>query len=212
MNRVAILIDGEFMRKELENRLGRSPMIDDFRLERAAILAAYSQASEASSFQLYRIFYYTAEPFAGERTNPLNGTVYRFGETRTHRQKYNLIGAIEREPHVAVRRGVLVFHGWKLNPQVERRLIRQSSHNPEPITDSDIRPNFTQKGVDMRIGLDIATLALKRLVSDIVVVTGDLDMVPAFKLARREGLGAYLYMMGCSGRDQLCVHSDRVIG
>jgi uncharacterized LabA/DUF88 family protein len=45
-----------------------------------------------------------------------------------------------------------------------------------------------QKGVDMRIGVDIASLALKRQVDTIVLVAGDSDFVPAAKLARREGI------------------------
>ncbi len=49
-------------------------------------------------------------------------------------------------------------------------------------------PKIEQKGVDLRIGLDIARLSLRRMVDIIVVVTGDSDMVPAFKFARREGI------------------------
>jgi uncharacterized LabA/DUF88 family protein len=45
-----------------------------------------------------------------------------------------------------------------------------------------------QKGVDMRIGLDISTLTLKKQVDSIVLVAGDSDFVPAAKLARREGI------------------------
>lgn len=45
-----------------------------------------------------------------------------------------------------------------------------------------------QKGVDMRIGLDISTLTLKQQVGTIVLVAGDSDFVPAAKLARREGM------------------------
>jgi uncharacterized LabA/DUF88 family protein len=45
-----------------------------------------------------------------------------------------------------------------------------------------------QKGVDMRIGLDITTLTLKRQVDTIILVAGDSDFVPAAKLARREGI------------------------
>lgn len=47
--------------------------------------------------------------------------------------------------------------------------------------------DLKQKGVDMRIGLDIASLTLKKLASTIVLVAGDADFVPAAKLARREG-------------------------
>lgn len=45
-----------------------------------------------------------------------------------------------------------------------------------------------QKGVDIRIGVDIASLALKKLVDTIILVSGDSDFVPAAKLARREGI------------------------
>lgn len=45
-----------------------------------------------------------------------------------------------------------------------------------------------QKGVDMRIGVDITSLTLKRQVDTIILVAGDSDFVPAAKLARREGI------------------------
>lgn len=45
-----------------------------------------------------------------------------------------------------------------------------------------------QKGIDMKIGIDIASLALKKQVNQIVLISGDEDFVPASKLARREGI------------------------
>ena len=53
-----------------------------------------------------------------------------------------------------------------------------------------------QKGVDLRISLDIARLSLRSLVDAVVVVTGDSDLIPAFKFARREGIRVYLDHMG----------------
>ena len=40
----------------------------------------------------------------------------------------------------------------------------------------------------MRIGLDIASITLKRQANVIVLVSGDADFVPSAKLARREGV------------------------
>ena len=40
----------------------------------------------------------------------------------------------------------------------------------------------------MRIGLDIASITLKRHANVIVLVSGDADFVPAAKFARREGV------------------------
>jgi uncharacterized LabA/DUF88 family protein len=62
----------------------------------------------------------------------------------------------------------------------------------------------------VRIGLDIALLALRQLVQTIVVVTGDSDLVPAFKFARREGVRVYLDHMGSPVRRELRVHTDVV--
>ena len=51
------------------------------------------------------------------------------------------------------------------------------AHSPK----TSIR-TFEQKGVDMRIGIDVATLALKKIVERIILFSGDTDMIPALKL------------------------------
>ncbi len=65
-----------------------------------------------------------------------------------------------------------------------------------------------QKGVDMRIGLDITTMTLKRQVDTIVLVTGDSDFIPAAKVARREGVEFILDPMWQSVEDDLLEHID----
>ncbi len=57
---------------------------------------------------------------------------------------------------------------------------------------NDVSYKLVQKGVDMKIGLDIAALALKRMVRKIVLISGDSDFIPAAKLARREGIDVVL--------------------
>ena len=44
----------------------------------------------------------------------------------------------------------------------------------------------------MRIGVDVASLALKRIVDRIILISGDIDMIPALKLAKREGIQVIL--------------------
>ena len=72
-------------------------------------------------------------------------------------------------------------------------------------------PDIQQKGVDLRIGLDISRLALRSLVNVAVVVTGDSDLIPAFKFARREGVRIYLDHMGHGIKRKLKVHSDLLL-
>jgi uncharacterized LabA/DUF88 family protein len=68
--------------------------------------------------------------------------------------------------------------------------------------------DLRQKGVDMRIGLDIASLTLKKLAKTIVLIAGDSDFVPAAKLARREGLQFILDPMWQKVNDDLYEHID----
>ncbi|MBA4148485.1 MAG: NYN domain-containing protein [Verrucomicrobia bacterium] len=79
------------------------------------------------------------------------------------------------------------------------------------LTVDDVRLGLRQKGVDMRIGLDISTLTLKKQVDTIILVTGDSDFVPAAKLARREGIEFILDPLWQSVKDDLHEHVDGVI-
>lgn len=72
----------------------------------------------------------------------------------------------------------------------------------------DVSLGLRQKGVDMRIGIDIASLALKKQVDTIVLVAGDSDFVPAAKLARREGIDFVLDPMWQSIQPDLHEHID----
>lgn len=65
-----------------------------------------------------------------------------------------------------------------------------------------------QKGVDMRIGIDISSLTLKKQVDTIILVAGDSDFVPAAKLARREGVEFILDPMWQQVNADLFEHID----
>lgn len=65
-----------------------------------------------------------------------------------------------------------------------------------------------QKGVDMKIGVDIASLAYKKQVDKIVLISGDSDFVPAAKLARREGIDFVLDPMWVDIKPELFEHID----
>lgn len=204
MNRVAILLDGEFVKKVLHQRTKHFPSPADVMAEVSRILAL----PDLVGHELYRIFYYTADPLATVAAHPLSGDTIDFGRTPVHSRNHQLIDLIENQPDVAVRRGTLVHQGWELGRAAIAALV---SGQKRTVEGSDVIPKIQQKGVDMRIGLDIASLALKRLVSTIVLVTGDADLIPAMKLARREGLRVMLDPLGRTEvRSELKIHADRV--
>ena len=79
----------------------------------------------------------------------------------------------------------------------------------EPLTDEDFEAKFEQKGVDMRIGLDMATLSANHSVDLIALVTNDTDCIPAMKHARRAGLQVALVSVpGYNPAPELLAHSD----
>ncbi|HHM02234.1 MAG TPA: NYN domain-containing protein, partial [Caldithrix abyssi] len=64
------------------------------------------------------------------------------------------------------------------------------------------------KGVDIKIGIDIASLAIQRMVNKIILISGDSDFVPAAKLARRNGIDFLLDPMWNPIRPDLFEHID----
>ena len=75
---------------------------------------------------------------------------------------------------------------------------------------SDYILSVNQKGVDMKIGIDITSLAYKRLVDRIILISGDSDFVPALKLARREGIDIILDPMRAKVKEDLYEHIDGI--
>ena len=79
------------------------------------------------------------------------------------------------------------------------------------LSSSDLKLNIEQKGVDMRIGIDISSLAYKKQVQQIILISGDSDFVPAAKQARREGIDFILAPMGATIKSDLFEHIDGLI-
>ena len=72
----------------------------------------------------------------------------------------------------------------------------------------DVALGLRQKGVDMRIAIDIASITLKKQAQTIILVSGDSDFVPAAKLARREGMEFILDPLWQHVNDDLFEHID----
>jgi uncharacterized LabA/DUF88 family protein len=133
-------------------------------------------------------------------------SVYDFDRHATHKDNQVLQDTLGLKPDVAMRRGELSLSGWKLRRETLDELRLKS----RTLTAHDLAPDLKQKGVDLRIGLDVAWLSVKRIVDVVVLVTADSDFVPAMKFSRREGLKVYLDTMGHGVWRDLRVHSDYV--
>ena len=165
MLKAVVMIDGGHLRV-LARQAGHT-YNPDF-IERAAH-ACVDGAEE----RLLRILYYDCAPYVGEARLPVSGEIKSF----TGSNKW--LKDLATKDLFAIREGVLKFRGFK---------PKKVPIAPTTLTDDDFIPDFEQKGVDMRIGLDIAVYADSRAVDRIILVSGDTDCIPALKHGRKSGL------------------------
>ena len=188
--RFAILLDGGFVTKKLQERHKRSATADDV----VALCDEIRGHEELVKYELLRSYFYDAPPSLETLPFPVSGTPYELAKTERAKHAQSLYDQLELRPGFALRMGEtrLTPQGWKLKPKSVQQLVKQE----RGLEDRDFLLDINQKGVDIRIGLDMARLALRDLVRAVVVVTADSDFVPAFKFVRREGVKVMLCTLG----------------
>ena len=202
-SKYAILLDGGFVTKKLQGRLKRFPNATDIQQECERI----TKSPHLVGRDLLRIYFYDAAPAKERLKNPVDGSPLDLSATIEFKQHVSLLDTLELMPNFAVRKGELAVHGWRLG----NRALKGMVTSPRAPVAKDFVPDLEQKGVDLRIGLDIARLALREMVDFIVVATGDSDLVPAFRFARREGVRVILDHMGHGVRRELKAHADIIL-
>ena len=185
MKKTALLIDGGWFSKGLGKILGLPNGWPN-----AAQVVKNAKSVLQKDEELFRIFYYDCEPFDREVTNPINGLKIDYKTMPAFSARKQFFFDLGQTEFVALRRGELKARGWEFSPSYRQALI--GGITPAIPTVRDVYPNFEQKGVDMRIGIDVATLSLKKIVERVILFSGDTDMIPAMKLARREGLQVFV--------------------
>lgn len=159
---------------------------------------------------LYRIFYYDAKPYLNKEHYPISKRSLDYSKTPEALFRLSLFKELRKSPNTAVRLGdVRRERGWILKEASQKSLLK-GERDVASLKDEDFAPGLRQKTVDMRLGVDIASLTLKKQVDTIILVTGDEDFVPAAKLARREGVRVILDPLWRSVSSELFEHIDGV--
>lgn len=112
---------------------------------------------------LLRLFYYDCLPYQSHSPTP--------DEAQRFAKKRSFFAKIGRLPRVKVREGRLKYKGL----DIDGKLI------------------FQQKRVDLLLGLDFALLSGKQSITHAAIVTGDSDLLPAFEVAKEEGILVWLF-------------------
>lgn len=209
MSKTAILVDGGFYRKRAKKMWGaHSPQ------ETADGLITYARRhlrEHSYTHELYRIFYYDCPPVDKQMYHPLLKKTINLGATPDCAWMHDFLDCLKEKRKVALRLGFLDSSNsvYTLTYDSVKKLC-DGSLRIEDLDKKDFELTLRQKGVDMKIGMDIASLSYKHQVDQIVLIAGDSDFVPAAKLARREGLDFVLDPMEMEiGKDRdLFEHID----
>ncbi len=209
--KTAILVDGGFYKIRAHNLWGeKTPH------ERAEELKSYCMwllhQNKHEKRDLYRIFYYDCPPSSKKVYHPLLQTTIDLKTTDLYRWQVDFLNELKSMRKFALRLGELSEDSlhYSLDTKAVKKLVRGDIQVAD-LTERDFRLEIIQKGVDMRIGVDMTSLALKKQVDQIILISGDSDFVPASKQARREGIDMILAPMGATIKPNLHEHIDGLI-
>ena len=111
---------------------------------------------------ILRAYYYDCLPY-----KPFNSTRI---ERERFSKKQKFFFSLEKIPRFCVRQGKLAYRG----------------------DDDTGHPIFTQKGVDLLLGMDLGSIVSTRKVDEVAIVAGDSDFIPVVEFAKKEGVIVWL--------------------
>ena len=208
--KIAIMIDGAFYLKRMKRIWGRMEP------EQAADkLCEYCRAHierskmDNRNAELYRIFYYDCPPTDIQSVYPISKEPYIYLKFPASQWRIQFHQELTKKRKIALRMGNMDQRNpkWNINEEQLKRLLKREI-SVDDLEDSDFFIDIRQKGVDMRMGIDIASVSYKKQVSQIVLISGDSAFVPAAKLARREGVDVILDPLWQPVREDLFEHID----
>ena len=209
MAKTAILVDGGFYRIRAKRLWGKKSAQD-----RAEELFRYAfrhldKTDGDIPRELYRIMYYDCPPAESTVYHPALKKNIEFRKRETFQWTLDFFAALKTKRKMALRLGKLseVKPHFIMNETTALDLCK-GRKSVEELSEHDFHISFKQKGVDMKMGVDISSLAYEGIVNQIILISGDSDFVPAAKAARRKGIDFILDPMGSSVSPDLFEHID----
>lgn len=208
--KTAIIVDGGFYRKRAKYFTGeKSP---EARAEELFKYCCNLLEDKREYRKLYRIFYYDCPPINKTVYDPITKKSVNLGKRKEFEWTNKFFDELKRHRKLALRLGRLSEEQIYYHIKHESfKKILNGTKKIKDLTEKDFYLNIEQKGVDMKIGVDISSLAFKHQVDQIILISGDSDFVPASKQARREGIDFILNPMGNPIKADLFEHIDGLI-
>lgn len=185
IKKVAVFIDWENIRKGLFERATKIIKKKVDYNNPSNLMKLINSFILESQEEIFRVFLYLSRPLPYAYHN---GQKIEFSIQPAYQKHKMFVESIGKNDYIALRSGRLKFRGY----------------------DQKKQPIFTQKQVDMLLGLDIAHISYRKLVDRILIFSCDTDIVPALKTARINGLQVIIAICPDVQQvdDELRLHSD----
>lgn len=218
MPKTAILVDGNFYLRRVRSIWGnKTPE------ERAEELVKYARYHilrnnrsrlEGGKRSLYRLFYYDCPPVVGKSVfQPWNGRNTTFDKNNpSYKWNKEFQELMAARTKVAMRMGTVSTTGLRYVPRKDAmKDLQAGKRSFSELGQKDFElVGMKQSGVDMKIGLDVASLSQAGLVDQIILIADDSDFIPAIKTARKAGVDFLLDPLGNHVNEELLAQVDDI--
>ncbi|GAA7749926.1 NYN domain-containing protein [Helicobacter pylori] len=169
--KVAILVDGDFFIRCYKSHLKKQSVdkyedLNPERLAHAIHTHCLKHINKENDEELYRIFFYDCKPLDKKVHYPHTQKALDLSKSSTYKERKELHEHLISKPCLALRLGYLDANNarWVIHNKEKEKKLFKGKICITDFTNDDFIYHAKQKGVDIKIGLDIATLALKKLV------------------------------------------------
>lgn len=160
-------------------------------------IEAFARNCALADEELVRVLYYDCAPYQGHHTLPVSGSQQVFASP------VSWLDELARRDLIAVKLGSVRFNGYCLK--------RSALPGKSNLTDADFRPDFERIGIDLQIGMDVASYASLESVHAMAFVTANPAHVAAMQFARRSGVEVVLVRLPAEATpSELLEHADSV--
>ncbi len=190
----AILVDGPFFIRRIR-QIFPSSVHHDAKVMADLVWrlsAAHLFERNQPKRHLFRIYFYDTPVFTQRVTLPVSRQSIDLAKSKEGQFRAAFQRQLQRKRKLAVKLGeTRDADSWKLNEDALADLLGKKISVDE-LADEDFTPDSHPKGIELRMGVDLASLAYKRQVQQVVLLTGDGAFSSAAELLRHEGIDVVL--------------------
>lgn len=206
----AILVDGPFFVRRIRQIFPASVHYDARLMADLVwrLSAAHLFERNQPKRHLFRIFFYDTPMIQTKVTLPVSKQVIDISKSKEGQFRNAFQRQLQRKRKLAVKLGeAATVDAWKLSEDAQADLLGKRI-SIDDLQDEDFVPDTVNRGIELRMGVDLATLAYKKQVQQVVLLTGDGAFASAAELLRHEGIDVVLDPMWQNISEDLFTYID----